>query len=227
MKNHHLFIISLVMLMGAPALALADDKPPAANRKSETKPGKPQKEGMPGHEGMPSTLDGARGHQEMRDAGTLPSMRDEPRDGGVPGRQAYQNGIRELYQDLKNGKLKKDQLQAKLTQLHDTLDERRKAHREDIGKRWGATLEKPAARNELKVHARRTAFLERALVLTQSDGKLDKDKTIDRISKLIDKENARHEKAMTRIQSVPADAVTAAPSTSAPSEASEASGGSK
>jgi ribosomal protein L12E/L44/L45/RPP1/RPP2 len=71
------------------------------------------------------------------------------------------------------------------------------------------------------------AFLNRALVLAQADSKPDKDKTIDRISKLIEKENVRHDKAMAGIQSPPAAAATAAAIAPAPSAASEATGGSK
>ena len=85
--------------------------------------------------------------------------------------------------------------------MKDTRSERRKEHREEIGKRWGGTLALPPARDELTLHARRMAFLNRALVLVQDDTKPDKQKTIDRITKLIDKENARHDQAMAHIQS--------------------------
>ena len=167
------------------------------------------------------------GHGEMRDGGTMPGMHDEKRDGGAPGHHGYKNALHALYEDLKDGKLKKDELKAKLAQLQDTRGERRKEHREDIGKRWGATLALPHARDELQIHARRMAFLNRALVLAQADSKPDKDKTIDRISKLIEKENVRHDKAMAGIQSPPAAAATAAAIAPAPSAASEATGGSK
>jgi len=237
MKNHHLFVLGLVALLGAPVAALADDKPKAADKKSETKPGKPR-DGMPGHDRMPGhpgmpSIDGVPahpgmpGHPGMRDGGAMPGMREGERDGGAPGHHGYRNAIRELYQDLKDGKLKKDELKAKLAQLQDSRGERSKEHREDIGKRWGATLAKPPARDELKLHARRMAFLNRALVLSQGDAKPDKDKTIDRISKLIDKENARHDRAMARIQSQPAAATTAAATAPAPSAATIAAGGSK
>ena len=179
-------------------------------------PGRP---GMPGHPGPE--------HAGMRDGGAMPGAHDGERDGGTPGRRGYKNALRELYQDLKDGKLKKDELKAKLAQLQDTRNERRKEHREDIGKRWGATLALPPARDELKLHARRMAFLNRALVLSQGDTKPDKDKTIDRISKLIDKENARHDRAMARIQSQPAAAATAATTAPAPSATTIAAGGSK
>jgi len=217
MRNHHLFALGLVALLGAPGAALAGDKPPAAEKKSELKPGKQHKDGMPGHEGMPEHP-GRPGHEGM------PGMHGGERDGGAPGHHGYQNAVRELYQALKDGKFKKEELKAKLAQLNDTRGERRKEHREELGKRWGATLATPPARNELEVHARRMAFLNRALVLSQGDTKPDKDKTIERISKLIDKENARHDRAMARLQSQPAAATTAAP---VPSAANVASGGSQ
>jgi len=232
MKNHHLFVLGLLALI-APAAALADDKPKPTDKKSETTPGKhhedmPGQRGMPGHDGMPGRpgMPGHPGMPGMHDGGAMPGMRGEDRDGGAPGHHGYRNALRELYQDLKDGKLKKDELKAKLAQLQDTRGERRKEHREEVGKRWGATLAKPPARDELKLHARRMAFLNRALVLAQGDTKPDKDKTIDRISKLVDKENARHDRAMARIQAQPAAAASAAPTAPALA-ASAASGDSK
>jgi len=226
-------VLGLVALIAAPAVALADDKPPTADKKAETKPdkhpkgGMPGHDGMPGHKGMPGMREGAPGHGEMGDGRAMPGMHDGDRDGGAPPHHGYRNAVRELFQDLKEGKLKKkEELAAKLSELNATRDERRKEHREDVSKHWGATLALPPARDELKLHARRMAFLNRALVLAQTDTKPDKAKTLERISQLIDKENARHDKAMARIQSQPA---AAAPAAAAPavSAATEASGGSK
>ncbi|HYQ27042.1 MAG TPA: collagen-like protein [Polyangiaceae bacterium] len=229
MKKRHLFVLGLAALMGVPEVAVADDKPPAAGRKAEDKPGKQHKPGMPGHDGMPGMPghDGMPGHPGMRDGAAAPGVHAEERDGGAPGQRGYKNALRALYQDLKDGKLKKDELKAKLAQLQDTRGERRKEHREELGKRWGTTLAQAPAREELKTHARRMAFLNRALVLAQEDTKPDKDKTLERISQLIDKENARHDRAMTRLQSQPAGATTAAAPTPVPSTANIASGGSQ
>ncbi|HYQ43561.1 MAG TPA: hypothetical protein VER11_16380 [Polyangiaceae bacterium] len=232
MKNHLSFVLGFLFLISATAPALADDKPPPTPDKgSERKPGK-HHDGLPGRDG--------KGHEDMkghehpehpgmpdRDGGAMPGMHAEERDGGPPGHRGYKNAVRELYQDLKDGKVKKDELKTKLAQLQETRDERRKEHREDIGKRWGSTLAKPPARDELKLHARRMAMLNRALVLAQEDTKPDKDKTLDRISKLIDKENARHERAMTHIQSQTAATASASAGAPAPSAANIASGGSQ
>ena len=146
-------------------------------------------------------------------------------DGGPSARASNRNAVKELFQELRTGKLSKEELKQKLAQLRDTAVERRKEHREELGKRWGTTLAKAPARDELKVHARRMAFLNRALVLAQSDTGPDKEKTIARINKLIDKENARHDQAMTRFQSQ-AVAAASAPAP-AVSVASDGSGGSK
>jgi hypothetical protein len=239
MTNHHLLVLSLVALIGAPALARADDKPPAPDKKSEMKPGKPEKNDVPGHDGtpghtgmsghagMPGMRDHGAGHGDMHGSGAMPGMHHGDGDSSAPGHRGYRNAFRELYDDLKEGKLKKEDLKTKLAQLHDTVSERRKQHREEIGKHWGATLALPPAREELKIHARRMAFLNRALVLAQGDTKPDKEKTVERISKLIDKENTRHDKAMARIQSQPATAVAAAPPNPAPPAVSNAAGGSK
>lgn len=227
MKNHLSFVPGFLLLISAATPALADDKP--SDKSSETKPGRPH-DGPPGHDGMKGH-DHMPGHpgmpeHEMRDAGAMPGMHHEERDGGAPDHHGYKNAMRELVQQLKDGKIKKEELKTKLAQLQSTRDERRKEHREEIGKRWGTTLAKPPAKDELKIHARRMAFLNRALLLAQEDTKPDKDKTIDRISKLIEKENARHDQAMTRIQSQSAASATTPP-TPAPSATSVASGGSQ
>jgi len=235
MKNH-LLMLGLVLLSAVPGAVRADDKP-AADKKSDSKPGKHEHDGMPGgpggmrrHEGMPGMRDGGMGHGEMRDGGAMrgmhDDMHDDARDGGTPRHGAYKNAVNELFQELKAGKLKKDELKQKLSQLHDTLGERKKEHREELGKRWGAALAKPLARDELKVHARRMAFLNRALLLAQGDTKADKAQTTERITMLIEKENSRHDRAMARIQSQPATVASALPTVAAPA-ASGANGGSK
>jgi hypothetical protein len=62
------------------------------------------------------------------------------------------------------------------------------------------------------------ALLNRAMVLAETEAK-DKDQLTDRISKLIDKENERHERAMERLKAMPAPAPSAAASAPAPAPA--------
>jgi len=141
--------------------------------------------------------------------------KDKDRAGG-PGH----HGMRELFDELKQGKLKKGELKDRLGELKEHRDERAKEHREALKARFGAALATPAAKEELEHHARRMARLDRALVLAETEVTKDKDKLKDRIQKLIDKENTRHEAAMDRFKSAGTPnagaAAAAAPGTPTP-----------
>ncbi|HET7541756.1 MAG TPA: hypothetical protein VFK05_17900 [Polyangiaceae bacterium] len=231
MRSVLFLLLGSALLSVAPSAAWADDKPPAPEKRPDAKPGKHDHDhdhggppgGPRGHGGMPG-MPGMHdmGHGPMHDGGA-PGMHE----GGPPGPGMHKNSVVELFREAKAGKITKEELKQKLRELHDSAPERKKEQRQELGKRWGTTLAKPVAREELRVHARRIAFLNRALELAQSDTKPDKDKTIERITKLIDKENARHDQAMTRIQSQPAPAASAAPTPAPAPAASEANGGSK
>jgi hypothetical protein len=61
-------------------------------------------------------------------------------------------------------------------------------------------LAKPDAQQELALHERRMAKLNRVLLLAQTERKgKDAEKLTERIEKLIDLENSRHEKRMAQI----------------------------
>jgi hypothetical protein len=117
-------------------------------------------------------------------------------------RREFRSALRDLREDLKSGKVSKVELKDRLSKLKETLPDRRRAHREAIKERWGATLADPQAKSELELYARRLAKLNRALFVAESErqGK-DKEALVDRIEKLIQKENERHEKAMERLKS--------------------------
>ncbi len=67
---------------------------------------------------------------------------------------------------------------------------------EQIKKRWGDLHEKPAARNELRVHAWRMARLARMRELAENEGKV---KLVAKIDSLVEKERDRHDKKMDQI----------------------------
>jgi len=113
------------------------------------------------------------------------------------------HGMRELFDELKQGKLKKGELKERLGALKERREDRAKEHREELKARFGAALAAPSAREELEHHARRMAKLDRAMVLVETEVTKDKDKLKERIQKLMDKENARHERAMDRLKSSP------------------------
>jgi phage terminase small subunit len=126
---------------------------------------------------------------------------DKDKDGDKDRAGRGHRGMRELFDELKQGKLKKGELKDRLGELKEHRDDRAKEHREALKARFGAALATPAAKEELEHHARRMARLDRALVLAETEVTKDKDKLKDRIQKLIDKENTRHEAAMERFKS--------------------------
>jgi len=149
--------------------------------------------------------------------------KDKDRDKGAEaGHGPGHHGMRELIDELKAGKLKRGDVKERLDKLNEHREDRMKAHREELRERFGATLALPSAHDELEHHARRMAKLVRAMLLCETEVTKDKDKLQDRVQKLIDKENERHEHAMERLKSMPptpaasaGSAASAAPAASA------------
>lgn len=120
---------------------------------------------------------------------------------GKPGMRPHSE-LRGLRDELKAGKLKKADLETRLSKLRENNKERRDNHRAALKARWGEHLAKADAQNELTVHERRMAKLNRLLLLAQTErtGK-DAEKLSERVEKLIELETARHEKRMAQITS--------------------------
>jgi hypothetical protein len=215
MKNQHLLALGAYALAFTllPAAASAEGPPP--DKGPEMKHGKPA--GKPSELfGKPDDAKPEKGPHGDKDEKREPG-KPGAEDGKPGGHEGFRSAMRQLREDLKAGKVKKGDLKDKLAKMHESSSDRGKEHRQELAKRWGNALALPSAREELKHHARRMAFLDRALVLAETEAK-DKDKLTDRISKLIDKENERHERAMERLKSMPTPpgASAAAPAASAP-----------
>ena len=238
MKHHHILALGTcaLALALAPASARAD-KPPGAPDAKAGKPARPSEifgkpdgkaGGPPGKAGDHPGRPDADNKGEHGKPGE-PSKQDEGKPDGRRG-DGPRGAMRELHDELKAGKIKKEDLKDRLAKLHETAGERGKQHRQELNKRWGGALAQPSAVEELKHHARRMAWLNRAMVVAETEAK-DKDRTklTERISKLIDKENDRHERAMEKLKSMPATpAASAAPSAvPAPSAGSDAKGEAK
>jgi len=214
----------LAVTLGVAAAQAGDGPAPGKGKPGEAEhakgaPGKAEP-GKPG--AKPEEAAAAPGKDKGdKDADKGDKGKDADKDkdhAGRPGR----HGMRELFDELKQGKLKKGELKDRLGELKEHRDDRAKEHREELKARFGAALATPAAKEELEHHARRMARLDRALVLAETEVTKDKDKLKDRVQKLIDKENARHEAAMDRFKSAgtPAPgsgaAAAAAPGTPTP-----------
>lgn len=125
-------------------------------------------------------------------------------------RKELREDRRELREDLKQGadpkEIKEDrkelredrqELREDRKELREDRREIRKARRKEVRERWGETVKKPAAKAELKVHARRMARLTRARAVAQDAGKTE---LVARIDKLVEKEKARHQSAMEKLK---------------------------
>lgn len=94
---------------------------------------------------------------------------------------------------------------------------RHQVRRGQLNRRWGETLRNPDAIAELKVHAERTAKLKRIRIIALKKSK--DDPAVERATKLLAKEEARHEKRMRELQGQ--SAAAAAPAGEAPKNEEE------
>ncbi len=95
-------------------------------------------------------------------------------------------------------------LRARWKKLRETRKERRKERRAKIKEKWGEdALKRPAVRAALRVHARRKARLHRIRALAKA---ADKTAIVERVDKLIAKEDKRHNKHMEVLKAQPAGA---------------------
>lgn len=94
------------------------------------------------------------------------------------------------------------EIRADWKEKHQAWVEKRKDRRQEavakVKERWANVLESAAAREELRIHANRTARLERMKDLADASGDEEAKAKVD---KLIADENARHEARMTAIKS--------------------------
>jgi hypothetical protein len=237
-KRSSLFGV-LALMAAAPAFAQPPGAPPGkpeakaekAAEKAEAKAAKAEtKAEAKAEKGETREL-----RAEEKAAGRGPHDHDHGREGaGPPGHPPGarpphgHRGFRGLGFEFSRGKMTKPELEKRIAEMRDNRAERRKERREALRQRWGAALAHPAVREELRHHARREAFLSRALFLAQTQAApKDKERLVARIEKLIEKEDARHARAMERLKSMPpppaSAAAAAAPGASAAPAASAAS----
>lgn len=223
MKKHVLVPVALSCCAALAAAVASAAPPPGAS--AHGPPGMHEHGSGPG----PGHEDGddehhRHGRHDLRDAaeaagGRPPHAGDDDAHGHGPGRHGPPPGLRELLDELRAGKLKKGELKDRLAELREHRDERLKEHREELKTRLGAALGSPAVREELERHGRRMARLHRALILCETESVKDKDKLKERITKLIERENERHERDLDRLKSpaaAPGASAVAAPSSAPP-----------
>lgn len=185
--------VLLVALVAADVRADPPDGPPKGNAPPGAGQGKGKPEpvavdtGMPGHHGA--------GHGKPENPGAKGAEEAADRRGGKG-----HSELRGLRDELKAGKLKKEDVEGRLAKLRDNNKDRQENHRAALKARWGEHLAKADAQQELAVHERRMAKLNRLLLLAQTEKKgKDADKLSTRIDKLVELETTRHEKRMAQI----------------------------
>jgi hypothetical protein len=193
----------------------ADAKAQRAEAKSD-KPGS-----MPGDRGAEGKSGKNSDMPQSADGKPMPGGDHEKRGLGM-GRGGFRSEMRAIREGIKDGSIKKEDIKSRLEKLRETQSERRKQHQQLVHQRWGSSLLATSqAKQELKEHARRSAMLDRALLLAQTETKLpDRNKLIERIEKLIEREDARHDRVMTQMKSTPgsAEAKAAPPQPPTPSD---------
>lgn len=85
----------------------------------------------------------------------------------------------------------------KMKKWRESRKERRSERREKYEKKWGAFAHGKPAMNEFRLHGWRMAKLRRMRLLAEEMGKKD---VVERVDKLIEKEQARHEKALAKLK---------------------------
>jgi hypothetical protein len=106
----------------------------------------------------------------------------------------------EIAEQLRKGNPHPDELKKQLEELKGLRDERRHEQRAFLRQHWGSAIHKPDVKDELERHARRMARLQRLEVLAATERTGDqRKKFIDRIEKMREQENKRHEEAMKKL----------------------------
>ncbi len=170
--------------------------------------------GPPGeHTGPPGDRTGPPGAHMGHGPGPAPSG-----SAPAPGRDAKKNqgDQGDLAEQFRHHRPKPEEAEAKLGELRSTFAARRQAHRERMRAEFGpAALSHPDVFAELRKHARRMAFLNRAKLVATTE--LDEPKrtaALSRIDKLLASEQARHQKAVQKLkaESPPTPSASAAAS---------------
>ncbi len=156
-------------------------------------------------------------------------------EGRFPGRGPGEHGgprfhmmTPEMRQKLRDKKFDPEQFKKQVAEWKESREKRREEQRQALIARWGAAVNKPTVADELRLHAKRLARLQRfeELIATEKQGDV-RTRMLDRVQKMREKEEQRHESAMQRLgnQAAAPSNSAVAPAATAPSPAPATSGG--
>ena len=192
MKYRGMLGLTTSALLGFALVARAEPHKP---------PGPPGEHmGPPGeHTGPPGDHMGPPGGHMGHGPGPGPSGSAAGRGWDAKKNQGDQGDLAEQF---RHHRPKPDEAAAKLGELRSTFAARRQAHRERMRAEFGpGALRHPEVFAELRKHARRMAFLNRAKLVATTE--LDEPKrtaTLGRIDKLLASEQARHQTAIQKLK---------------------------
>lgn len=126
--------------------------------------------------------------KEAKDAAK--DAKDKLKDAKKDAKDAAGDAKNDAKKDVKEAK--KDLHEAR-QKLRDSRKDRREELRKDIKDKWGDLVKKPKVHSELELHARRMARLNYMEYVAKDN---DKDKIVERIQKMREREKDRHEKRM-------------------------------
>jgi hypothetical protein len=140
----------------------------------------------------PAAADDPPGKHPVRDAKeAAKDARDKLKDAKKDAKEAAAgDDKKDARKDVKEAK--KDLREAR-QKIRDSRKDRREEVRKAAKDKWGDLVKKPKVRAELLLHAQRMAKINHMEFLAKDN---DKDQLTERIQKLREKENARHDKRM-------------------------------
>lgn len=122
-------------------------------------------------------------------------LREDIKDGAS--RKEIREDKKELAEDKKELREDRKETREDRKEWREDRRERRNTHLKELKAKWGDALKKPAAKEELRTHARRMARLAHARKVAEEAGKKE---LVARIDKLLEKEKTRHQNAMDKLK---------------------------
>jgi hypothetical protein len=106
-------------------------------------------------------------------------------------------GKKEIADDKKELAKDRKEIHSDRKELRPELRAKREARIKEFKAKWGDAAHKPAAVDQLKLHAQRMAHLRRIRTVAESKGKTAE---VARVDKIMAREDTRFQKALTRIK---------------------------
>lgn len=209
--------LALVLLVAAPAFADPPDGPGRANGPNRPFHGGPR--------GMPS------GIASQVPPGPSAEGRFHGHGHGEHAGPGFHFMTAEMREKLRDKKFDPAEFKKQLAEWKEAREKRREEQRKMLISRWGAAIVKPTVAGELRLHAQRLARLQRfeELIATEKKGD-ERVRLLDRVQKMREREDSRHERAMQRLSQgtsaeASAEGSAAAPNASAPAASAAPSAG--